>query len=104
MSVMNGFRAELMTRVLGINGHITVVGAAGGIREFDPLVEKIRAIDGVVVVTPTVAGPVMAPASSNASGALLLGMRAEDLARRHIMASTLNRKRACLGTIVYFVS
>src|SRR3546814_18230019 len=70
MSVMNGFRAELMTRVLGINGHITVVGAAGGMREFDPLVEKIRALDGVVGVTPTVAGQVMATASSTAPGAL----------------------------------
>src|SRR3546814_20621325 len=78
-----------MTRVLGINGHITVVGAAGGMREFDPLVEKIRAIDGVVGVTPTVEGQVMATASSNASGALVRGMRAEDLARRHIIASNI---------------
>ncbi|MFN4088515.1 MAG: lipoprotein-releasing ABC transporter permease subunit [Alphaproteobacteria bacterium] len=87
MSVMNGFRAELMSRVLGINGHITVVAAMGGMKDFDATAERVRAITGVTSVTPTVEGQVMATASGNASGALVRGIRPEDLARRDIVAS-----------------
>lgn len=87
MSVMNGFRSELMTRVLGINGHITVTGPAGGLKGFDPLAEQVRQLQGVINVTPTVEGQVMATAGGNASGALVRGVRPEDLARRHIIAS-----------------
>ena len=89
MSVMNGFRAELMTRVLGINGHISVVGGAQGIDDFDAMVAKIRGIGGVTAVTPTVEGQVMATAGGNASGALVRGMRPEDLAQRGIIADNI---------------
>ena len=86
MSVMNGFRAELMTRVLGVNGHISVFSAVGSMTDFDAMAERVRGIDGVVSVTPTVEGQVMVTAGGTASGALVRGLRPEDLGKRKIIA------------------
>ena len=87
MSVMNGFRAELLGRILGLNGHIGVYGPPSGLEQFDALAGKIRDIPGVRVVYPTVEGQVMAASKGGvSSGALVRGMRAEDiLSRKTIM-------------------
>jgi lipoprotein-releasing system permease protein len=80
MSVMNGFRAELMGRILGLNGHIEVVGQVGGMTGFDGLAEKIRKIPGVTGVTPMVEGQVLVTSPGGASaGALVRGVRPQDL-------------------------
>jgi lipoprotein-releasing system permease protein len=63
MSVMNGFRAELLGRILGINGHIEVTGYERSIKDFDTAADKLRGIEGVVTVTPLVEGQVMATAN-----------------------------------------
>ena len=52
MSVMNGFRAELMSRILGLNGHLGVRAASGTLADFDSLADRLRTIPGVVGVTP----------------------------------------------------
>jgi len=87
MSVMNGFRAELMGRILGLNGHVGVYGPPSGLEEFDALAGKIREIPGVEFVFPTLEGQVMATSSGGfASGALVRGVRPDDLfARKTIM-------------------
>jgi lipoprotein-releasing system permease protein len=83
MSVMNGFRAELLGRILGLNGHVGVYATVGGLADFDPLAEKIRQIPGVVGVTPTVEGQVMATSPAGAAtGALVRGVRPADLLSR----------------------
>lgn len=86
LAVMNGFRAELLDRVLGLNGHITVQGGINGLTDFDALAERVRAIDGVVGVTPVVEAQVMATANGVASGALVRGVRVEDLRAREAIA------------------
>jgi lipoprotein-releasing system permease protein len=80
MAVMNGFRAELLGRILGLNGHLGVYALPGSsLTGFDALATTIRGIDGVVRVTPVVEGQVMATARGAANGALVRGMRAADL-------------------------
>ena len=79
MAVMNGFRVELMDRILGLNGHIMVQGAGGPVPDFDALGAKIARIEGVVRVTPIVDGQVMAQSRTNATGALVRGVRADDV-------------------------
>ena len=86
MSVMNGFRAELMSRILGLNGHLGVRALTGELADFDPLAERLRAIPGVVGVTPIVDGQVMASANGVAGGALVRAMRPGDLKARRILA------------------
>ncbi len=86
MSVMNGFRQELVGRILGVNAHLGVYASAGPLKDFGALGERIRAIPGVVSVAPVVEGQVMATANGASTGALVRGMRQEDLAARKVVA------------------
>jgi lipoprotein-releasing system permease protein len=79
MSVMNGFRAELLGRILGINGHLAVVSAGHDLGGFDKLAGEVSKVPGVVAVVPQVEGQVMATNGGNASGALVRGIRVADL-------------------------
>lgn len=79
MSVMNGFRAELMERILGLNGHLEASRAGGGpITGFDPLAGRIAALPGVRGVVPVVEGQVLATANGVAAGAVARGLRPGD--------------------------
>ncbi len=89
MAVMNGFRQELLTRILGINGHLSVYGQTNQLGNFDPLAERLRKIEGVVAVTPLIEGQVMVTARGVAQGAVVRGVRASDLARRKIVADNI---------------
>src|SRR3990172_5369696 len=55
MSVMNGFRHELLTRILGVNGHVSVYAEAGmGLTDYDQAAERVRRVPGVIAVTPMI--------------------------------------------------
>ena len=83
MSVMNGFRAELVGRILGLNGHVAVYSAnAKGVSNFDALAVRIAGIPGVIAVTPQIEGQVMASSGGLTSGAVVRGVRWSDLAAR----------------------
>jgi lipoprotein-releasing system permease protein len=86
LSVMNGFRADIYARNVGLNGHITVNAAKGPLTDFDALAARLRQTPGVVAVIPVVEGEVMAIDRGNAKGALLRGMRLEDLQARPNLA------------------
>src|SRR5579859_1561881 len=80
MSVMNGYRAEFLAQILGINGHISVAGPVSGLADFDGLADKIRAIPGVTGVTPITDNTVFVTSpSGGATGAEVRGIRPEDL-------------------------
>src|SRR5207237_8364359 len=87
MSVMNGFRADLIGRILGLNGHLGVYGLAGPLADFDALAVKVRQVPGVVSATPMVEGQVMAAGETGgASGAIVRGIRPEDIRARKLIA------------------
>lgn len=85
MAVMNGFRQELLSRILGVNGHINVSTNSRSVADFDPIVEKIRNVDGVVLATPIIEGQVMATARGVASGAVVRGLREADFRQRPLL-------------------
>ncbi|TXH34681.1 MAG: lipoprotein-releasing ABC transporter permease subunit [Rhodospirillaceae bacterium] len=89
MSVMNGFRAELMKRILGINGHVAVSSVQGPIPNYDDLVVKLRQVKGVVSATPIVEGQVFVTAANGGSGAVVRGMRVDDLKQRKLLADNI---------------
>lgn len=90
MAVMNGFRAELLGRIIGLNGHVTIFAPAGQtLPNFDAMVAKIRQMPDVKVVAPLVEGQVMATANGAAGGALVRGMRREDFAARPLLAGNI---------------
>jgi lipoprotein-releasing system permease protein len=79
MAVMNGFRHELLSRILGLNGHLTVQASLGTLNNFDAMAARVRAVKGVMRVAPIVDGQVMATENGIASGVIVRGMRREDL-------------------------
>ncbi len=84
MAVMNGFRHELLGRILGINGHIGVYGSGAPLTGFDPLAESIRKLPGVTKVIPTAEGQVFATSSGGGTGAIVRGVRSQDLLTRPV--------------------
>jgi len=86
MSVMNGFRADLLGRILGLNGHLGVYAQSGPLSDFDADAAKVSQLPGVTGVTPLIEGQVMATTEAGAAGALVRGIRPEDLQRRRLVA------------------
>lgn len=90
MAVMNGFRVELLDRILGVNGHLTLhAGGQEGITDYPSLTERLRQLEHVQTVTPQVQGQVMVMADGRANGALVRGVSAEALAERPKMIGQL---------------
>lgn len=80
MAVMNGFRTELISRILGINGHMVVQPIDSPFNNYDELAKKIAGIKGITMALPLVEGQTLAQGRAGAgSGALVRGVRAEDL-------------------------
>ena len=82
MAVMNGFRQELLTRILGINGHLGIYGPGPVLTDYDALAGRVSAMRGVVLAAPTVEGQVMASARGQAAGAMVRGVRPGELLSR----------------------
>src|SRR5215469_7499985 len=90
MAVMNGFRAELLGRILGFNGHMNIYAAQGALTDYDALAAQVKKLDGIVSVRPIVEGQIMATAGSQASGALVRGVTAADLGAQPLIAGHLS--------------
>jgi len=86
MSVMNGFRAELLGRILGVQSHITVNSMQGPLKDYQELVDKVKGLPGVQSVAPMIDGEVFASANGTGNGVYLRGYRAEDLRNRTLIA------------------
>jgi lipoprotein-releasing system permease protein len=89
MSVMNGFREELLSRILGINGHINVYGDTREMPNYQPFAAELSKIDGVVTVTPMIEGQVMATGNGASSGAMVRAMTSEDFQKRTLLFNSI---------------
>lgn len=80
MAVMNGFRTELISRILGINGHIIVQPVDKPLTDYAQLAQKFAGVSGITMALPLVEGQTLASGRQGAgSGALVRGIRTEDL-------------------------
>jgi lipoprotein-releasing system permease protein len=79
MSVMNGFRAELFDKIVGLNGHAVVQGYGGRLPNWEEIVREARRTPGVTSATPLIEQPLMASHSGRVEGILVRGMRVEDI-------------------------
>ncbi len=86
MSVMNGFREELVSRILGLNGHLNVYAQNGPIYNYMAMVDKIENTAGVTSVRPMVEGQVLVSVQGAASGAMVRGLSREDFATKPILS------------------
>ena len=91
MSVMNGFRAELIGRILGLNGHVAVYAVqSSGIKDFDKLALSLAEMPTVIAVTPQIEGQAMVTANEVNVGAVIRGVRWSDLAVRKPLWNSLD--------------
>jgi lipoprotein-releasing system permease protein len=79
MSVMNGFRAELFDKIVGLNGHAVVQGFGGRLPDWRDIVAQARATPGVTSATPLIEQPLMASHEGRVEGIIVRGMRVEDI-------------------------
>ncbi len=83
MSVMNGFRAELFDKIVGLNGHAVVQGYDGRLADWQRIADAARKTPGVTSALPLIEQPLMASANGRVEGVLVRGMRVSDLLANH---------------------
>ncbi len=74
LSVMSGFREDLQKKILGANSHAIVLSYAGTIRDYKPLMEKLKDEPSVVNVSPFALGQVLVSSGKNAHGLFMKGV------------------------------
>jgi lipoprotein-releasing system permease protein len=79
MSVMNGFRAELFDKIVGLNGHAVVQGYDGRLNGWQQIADQAKKTPGVSSAVPLIETPLMATANGRFEGVLVRGMRVEDI-------------------------
>ena len=81
MSVMNGFRQELLNKIVGINGHVFVQATDTPFTDYDAVTKRLAAVPGVNLVIPMIEGAAGVSSPFNQSGALVRGISGADLSR-----------------------
>jgi len=74
LAVMNGFREDLMKKILGVNSHLLIMSYKGGIIDTEAVIKKALEVDGVLSATPFIYSQVMIKHAGNISGAILRGV------------------------------
>ena len=85
MSVMNGFRAELFDKIVGLNGHAIIQGYDGRLADWQGIADAARKTPGVQSATPLIEQPLMASANGRVEGVLVRGNRLEDIRNNPIL-------------------
>jgi lipoprotein-releasing system permease protein len=79
MAVMNGFRKELLDKILGLNGHLMVQPLESTLSDWKVVAERINAVQGIRLAAPIVEGQALATSPFGATGVMVRGIRSEDL-------------------------
>jgi lipoprotein-releasing system permease protein len=91
MAVMNGFRKELLSKILGLNGHLLVQPLESPLTDWKEVAERISAVDGIRLAAPIVEGQALASSPFNAAGVLVRGIRSADLNNLTSIASNIKQ-------------
>jgi len=95
LSVMSGFRKELLGKIVGINGHIFVAALDAPLTDYAQVAERVTKVTGVRRAVPLVEGQAFASSPYNGSGVLVRGVRPEDIRRIEAVAG--NVRQGSLG-------
>jgi lipoprotein-releasing system permease protein len=87
MAVMNGFRHELLDRILGFNGHLTVQSVQGPLPDYNVLTQALRGLPMIKSADPMIQGQAMVTGNNFAAGVVVRGLRPEDIKARPILAN-----------------
>src|SRR5207237_710333 len=89
MAVMNGFRQELLSKILGLNGHLLVQPQDAPFTDWVEVSDRIAQVSGVTLAAPLVEGQALASSPFNSAGVLVRGMRVADLVKLPSIASNI---------------
>ena len=89
MSVMNGFRYELVNRILGINAHLTIYSREGQIHDYEKIIADLKQIDGVKHLNPIIESQAMLSHNGKNLGGLIRGIKAEDLKNKELVSKNI---------------
>lgn len=89
MAVMNGFQSELMDRILGLNGDLTVYGSGRTISQYEEVVKRVKTVPDVTSATPLIEGQVLISSGQFNSGAIVHGMTKQGLTDLKDVSSSL---------------
>jgi lipoprotein-releasing system permease protein len=81
MSVMNGFRHDLMEKMIGLNGHMFLQGVETPLTDYEAVTDRVGKVPGVTLALPLVEGQAFASSPYGSSGTLVRGIRGQDLER-----------------------
>ena len=95
MAVMNGFRHDLLDKMIGLNGHMFLQGVETPLTDYEAVTDRVAKVPGVALAMPLVEGQAFASSPFGSSGALVRGVREADLKRlpgvgAHITQGTLD--------------
>ncbi|MBX4335779.1 lipoprotein-releasing ABC transporter permease subunit [Bartonella raoultii] len=98
MAVMNGFRTELLNRILGMNGHLIVQTVNSGFSDYETLISSLESVKGVKFALPVIEGQALVQGQlQGGSGALVRGMRKQDLEKLKTVSQNIK-----LGSLSHF--
>ena len=97
MSVMNGFRAELLDKIVGLNGHAIIQAYGGRLDNWEEVLEEVRETPGVVEASPLIEVPLLATFNGRAEGVAVRGNTQEDLAKMQANVAIGSRLAQNLG-------
>ncbi|HZS64762.1 MAG TPA: lipoprotein-releasing ABC transporter permease subunit [Xanthobacteraceae bacterium] len=91
MAVMNGFRKELLDKILGLNGHLLVQPIESPLTDWQEVAGRIAKVGGIILAAPIVEGQALASSPFNASGVLVRGIRGDDLMKLRSVANNIKQ-------------
>src|SRR5499433_3782382 len=91
LAVLNGFRKELLDKILGINGHLLIQPLEQPLTDWEAVSDRVSEVAGVTLAAPVVEGQALASSPFNASGVLVRGVRAAELARLPSVANNIRQ-------------
>jgi lipoprotein-releasing system permease protein len=91
MAVMNGFRKELLDKILGLNGHILIQPLESPLTDWETVAQKVAQIPGVRLAAPIVEGQALASSPFHSNGVLVRGILARDLMKLQSIANNIKQ-------------
>src|SRR5450631_55936 len=91
MAVMNGFRKELLDKILGLNGHLLIQPLEKPLTDWEEVAARIAAVNGIKLAAPIVEGQALASSPFNAGGVLVRGIRLMDLEKLPSIANNIKQ-------------
>lgn len=85
MAVMNGFREELLNRIIGLNGHYSVYSTEQPLTQIDPLLTLIEALPSVTSAMPMIERQALISREGKATGVMVRGLKPDDMMRKEAL-------------------